>query len=176
MNIVKFAAVLATGALVFAAAPASAASPTTRVFLANVSQNVDFLDRSSRFALSNSKVARVHDFAFSEAREQTLAANALDEYSQTAPDALQTGRSAAVAGQALADSRLPMGQEDLNSLEGLTGADFDAQFKDKQADALNQVIADYQTYIAKGDDPVLLAIASKELPKVQRRLASLLKL
>ncbi len=175
MNIVKFGAALAVGSLCFAASSitASAASPATAAFLTNVAQNVDFLDRSSRFALTNSKAARVHAFAFSEAREQTLAANAIDAYTETAKDALLTGRSAAAD---TADMRLPLGQEDLNSLEGLNGPDFDAEYKAKQRDALRQVIADYEGYLASGDDPTLRAIAGRELPKAKRRLDQLGKI
>ena len=171
MATVKLSAALAACALFFAASGASAASPATTSFLTNVSQNVDFLDRSSRFALTNSKAARVHSFAFSEAREQTLAANAIDGYAEAAKDALATGRSAATE-----DARLPLGQEDLDSLEGLTGPAFDTEYKAKQLDALRQVVADYETYIARGDDPVLLAIAGRELPKAKRRLELLGKI
>ena len=168
MNIVKLGAALVAGTLSFAACitAASAASPATSAFLTNVTQNVDFLDRSSRFALTNSKTPRLHAFAFSQAREQTLAANAIDAYTETAKDVLPTGRSAAE----VADTRLPLGQEDLNSLEGLTGSAFDAEYKAKQLDALRQVVSDYQTYLASGDDPTLRAIAGRELPKAKRRL------
>ena len=135
--------------------------------------------------MTNSKNARVHEFAFSEAKEQTLAANALDEWSQGSKvasvraasvdaDQLLTGRSVAIDGQpARVDDRLPRGQEDLNSLEGLSGAEFDQEYRAKQLDALRQIETDYQDYIARGDDPVLLGIASRELPKVRRRLALL---
>ena len=169
MTIAKLSAALVAGTLCFAASnvAASAASPATAAFLANVAQNVDFLDRSSRFALTNSKTARLHAFAFSEAREQTLAANALDAYMDTAKDALLTGRSAAVEG---GDLRMPLGQEELNSLEGLTGAAFDAEYKAKQVDALRQVVSDYEGYIARGDDATLLGIARRELPKAKHRL------
>ena len=190
MNIARLSAVVFTGVIAFAGcnAPACAASPATQAFLENLLPNVDFLDRSSRFALTNSNSARVHEFAFNEAKEQTMAANALDEWSQgnkaavtqasaAGGDEVFTGRSVAIDGQpALVDDRLPRGQEDLNSLEGLSGTDFEQEYRTKQLDALKQVEADYQKYIAKGDDPVLLGIASRELPKVRRRLALLSKI
>jgi predicted outer membrane protein len=72
-----------------------------------------------------------------------------------------------------ADTRLPRGQEDLDSLEGLEGKAFDADYKDKQKDALQQVETDYSDYVAKGNDPTLLAIAKRELPLVRKRLAAL---
>ena len=89
-----------------------------------------------------------------------------------------TGRSVAIDAKGLpaADNRLAMGQEDLDSLEGLSGSEFDAEYKAKQADALRQIQSDYQTYLAKGDDPVLLGLANHELPDVQHRLAQLGKL
>ena len=191
MKIAKLGTVLVTGTIAFAGCnvPAFAASPVTKVFLENLLPNVDFLDRSSRFALVNSKNARVHEFAFNEAKEQTLAANALDEWSQGSKVAsltsaaatdgeLLTGRSVAIDGQSAAriDDRLPRGQEDLNSLEGLNGSEFDDEYRSKQLDALKQIETDYRDYIAKGDDPVLLGIASRELPKVRRRLALLGKI
>ncbi len=186
MIFAKLGAAFVAGAISFAAfhSAALAASPATDVFLANLAPNVDFLDQSSRFALTNSKNARVHDFALVQAREQTLAANAIDEWRQgnaagsqpgrqaSGDGPLLTGRSAAVEGRsaAVADQRMPMGQEDLDSLEGLSGGDFDEQYRVKQRDALRQVEADYQDYIARGDDPMLLALASRELPKVRQRL------
>lgn len=193
MMIARVGAVLVTGALFFAAAtaPVRAASPYTNAFLANVSPNLDFLDRSSRFALTNSKNARIKDFAKSQAREQTLAANALDEWMEgsKAPevalaaangDQLQTGRSVAVDGQIaegkVADERLPLGQEDLDSIEGMNGSEFDAQYKEKQLNALNQVQTDYEHYIARGDDPDLIKMSKRELPKIKKRLLLLGKM
>ena len=78
----KLAAVLATGVLFALAShtPAEARSSVTEAFLANVEPNVDFLDRSSRMALDNSASKQLKAFAFSEAREQTLSANALDTW------------------------------------------------------------------------------------------------
>lgn len=182
MTIAKFGAALfaATVSLAaIAAAPAHAASMRTEMFLDNLSPNVDFLDQSSRFALTNSKNGKVHDYARVQAREQTLAANALDEWREgrkaaAAGETLQTGRSAAVDGQTVqVDQRLPLGKEDLDSLEGLDGSAFDKEYRVKQHDALVQIEADYQDYIAHGDDPVLLAMASRELPKVRQRLTAL---
>ena len=182
MNIAKFSAAVFAASISLAAsqAPAFAASIRTEMFLDNLSPNVDFLDQSSRFALANSKSGKVHDFARVQAREQTLAANAIDEWREVrkagapAGEALQSGRSAAVDGQDVqVDQRVPMGKEDLDSLEGLEGPSFDQEYRAKQRDALKQVEADYQDYIAHGDDPVLLAMASRELPKVRQRLAAL---
>ncbi len=187
MIIARVGAVLVTGAILFAAAtaPVRAASPYTVAFLTNVSPNLDFLDRSSRFALTNSKNARLKGFAQSEAREQTLAANALDEWIEARKEStiavatadgeqLQTGRSVAVDGQLVegrvADTRLPLGQEDLDSIEGMNGSEFDAQYKEKQLNALSQVQTDYEHYIAKGDDPDLIKMSKRELPKIKKRL------
>ena len=182
MNVFKSSALLAAGCLSIAcaAAPARAASPATEAFLANVIPNVDFLDRSSRMALTNSTSVRVKEFAHGQAAEQTLAANAIDDLTKGAPGAmeqLQTGRSAAIDGQParVIDNCLPLGQEDLDSIEGLNGVEFDEAFRAKQRDALNQLKTDYETYLANGDDAALKAIASKELPKIRTRLAILSK-
>lgn len=190
-----FAGVLSLSPL----APARAASIATNVFLDNLVPNVDFLDRSSRMALTHSKDARVKGYAAGQAKDQTVAANALDEWiradraaqtvvAQAQTNGVITGRSVAIdapvapavqpsnaqlAAAQAADTRLPMGQEDLDFIDGLSGKDFDQAYKEKQAIALRQIITDYQTYIAKGDDPMLLGIANRELPKAQRRLQAL---
>ena len=158
MNISKLGAVLITGALSFGyfSPSASAASPMTRMFLENLAPNVDFLDRSSRMALDNSRSIRLREFARGEAVDQTNAANVLYDYTsgikksevaaQDSDEGLLTGRSVALDGQAqpIVDNRLPLGQEDLNSLEGLTGGEFDDQYKTKQLDALRQIESDYE--------------------------------
>ena len=178
MNNINSLALLVSGVISMAGAtvPAHAASPNTEAFLANVTANVDFLDRSSRMALDNSKSVRVKEFARGQATEQTLAANAIYDITQKAPaEQLHTGRSVAVDGQAVpaVDNRLPLGQEDLDSIEGLNGIEFDEAFRAKQRDALLQVQADYETYLATGDDAALKGIAARELPKVKRQIAAL---
>lgn len=188
MSIAKFGAVIITGVMLMvgAHAPAFAASIATNVLLNNIVPNVDFLDRSSRMATANSKNPRVKAYALGTAKEQTLAANAVDAWieadkrpvvadaSDTAP--IVTGRSAAVEGPQAADMRLPMGQEDLDRIEGLEGKDFDDLYKAKQLDALTQVQQSYEDYLARGDDPVLRKVAAKELPRIKQRLAMLKKL
>jgi predicted outer membrane protein len=209
MKHLKISSLMMTGALLLAAAqgPAHAASVATNLFLNNLVPNVDFLDRASRFALENSKDARLRAFAHDEAAEQTNAANAVDDWitadkaamvattapatmapATTAPalnaEGLATGRSVAIdrpAPKAAAaplptDPRLAMGQEDLDSLEGLEGKDFDTEYKRKQRDALGQIETDYRTYLSQGDDPALLSIAKSELPKIEKRIAELGKL
>ena len=80
-----------------------------------------------------------------------------------------------MAGQAMpaVDNRLPLGQEDLDSIEGLNGIEFDEAYRAKQRDALLQVQADYEMYIATGDDAALKAIATQELPKVKKQISAL---
>lgn len=178
MKIIKSTALLVSGFILVAgaAAQAHAASPSTEAFLANVTANVDFLDRSSRMALENSKSTKVKEFARSQAKAQTLAANAIYDVTSKAPaEPLQTGRSVAIAGQdaPIVDNRLPLGQEDLDSIEGLNGIEFDEAFRAKQRDALLQVQTDYETYLATGDDAALKAIAAQELPKVKKQIAAL---
>ncbi len=191
--------------LIVGASPSPADPGATERFLANLVPNVDFLDRSSRFALTNSKDARLKKYAFDEARDQTLAANDLYDWSQA------SGLSAmsAIAGKAwqghgsgadldrtptgstptsgaaqtpaynepvATDDRLPRGQEDLDSLEGLEGSDFDSEYKEKQKDALSQIQTDYSDYLAHGDDPRLLDLARRQLPQVKKQIEALRKL
>lgn len=188
MSVTKFSAVAMSAALSFSAvAPARAAqtgvSPMTQMFLDNAVPNIDFLDRSSRIAILDTKSAKVREFAKGTATDATNTANAIYDWSQasagtavasndTAP--LQTGRSVAV--QQTPDLRLPRGQEDIDALYGADAKDFDAQYKQAQIDALTQVQTDYQDYIAKGDDAALKALATKELPKINKRLAAAQKI
>ena len=161
----------------------SGLSPMTQRFLDNAVPNVDFLDRSSRLALENTKSAKVRDFAKGTATDATNTANAIYDWSQAATSSavaandsapVRTGRSAAV--DPAPDLRLARGQEDLDSLQGADTKEFDAQYKQAQIDALTQVQTDYQDYIAKGDDPALKALAAKELPKITQRLAAARKI
>ena len=206
MVVTRWAAMLVVSTASLAAAlPVQAASSVTKAFLDNLIPNIDFLDRSSRFALKNSKSARILAFAFGEAREQTLAANAVYDWtlagaSEMVASADQDARRATLEGKDLdrsatgstrpqalpivatkreqptIDDRLPRGQEDLDSMEGLDGPAFDAEYKEKQLDALQQVQADYRDYVVKGDDPTLKRLAARELPKIERRLADIGKL
>ena len=80
----KLALLVATGSMLAAiAVPANAASVMTEAFLANVRPNVDFLDRSSRLALTNSANGPIKTFAHNEAVEQTITANSLVAWTQS---------------------------------------------------------------------------------------------
>lgn len=189
MKIAKLAAVYVTGALSVAAAcmPAHAASPVTRFFMNNVAANLDFLEKSSRLALTHSRNPEVRAFAGSEAEEQAIAASAIDLWAgarktpfivvASVEPPLQTGRSVAVAEeQVMPDTRVPLGATNLDRLQSLSGTGFDNLYWQQQLDALKQVETDYVSYAADGDDPVLRAIAERELPKIERRLEALAKL
>ena len=165
----------------------SASSKTTDAYLAAVNPNVDFLDRSSRMALDNSKSARLKAFAFSEAKEQTLTANDLDDWikadlapvvadgSKAGTGEVMTGRSVAIDAPStqVAGNFPPASQEDLDNLYGLTGGEFDDLYKSKQLDALGQLAILYKGYVDTGDDAALKAMAVKELPKINHRIAEL---
>ena len=186
MSIMKFSAVALCAALSFPVVSARAASlsvatsPVTARFLDNVTPNVDFLDRSSRIAILDTKDTKLRDYAKATATDATNTANALYDWSQAgktgngAEAPLQTGRSAAV--DQVPDNRLPRGQEDIDALYGSEGVEFSTQYRQAQIDALTQVQADYQDYIAHGDDPTLKALAVRELPKVTKRLAAAQKI
>ena len=191
-TIYKTSALLSAGALFFlavASLPAAAASPTTGTFLTDVNLSVDFLDRSSRMALDNSKSPQIRTFARSEAAEQTHTLNAFYDWSQkdAAPvaiasnagtDGLLTGRSVAidkpvkVAAPQIATDH----SEDIDRLYGLTGSEFDESFKAAQVTTLTQLVSIYQEYITNGDEPALKTMATRELPKINRRLAELRRL
>ena len=175
------AAVVAT-AFSLVAAPASAASLITDAFLTNANQNIDFLDRSSRFALDNSENGKLKSFAHDEARDQTLTANAIDDWIAAdlgAQGGVATGRSVAVDASASPETKTiaamspTVGQEDLDNLEGLKGKEFDGIYKARQAVALGQLQDLYTAYAANGDDPKLVAISKRELPKIKRAVVEL---
>ena len=184
--------VLTCGAALVAAAlslvgptQVSAASLMTDGFLTNANQDIDFLDRASRFALQNSHSAKIKAFAHDQARDQTLAANAIGDWIQAdlgpqmAKADVATGRSVAVGADAspiarkLAEMSPPTGQEDLDNLEGLAGKDFDDVYKERQAVTLEQLKDLYTAYAANGDDPTLVTIAKGELPKIKRQIVEL---
>lgn len=190
MKMTKLFAVFAAGALSMAAAcmPAHAASPVTRFFMNNVAANLDFLEKSSRLALTHSDSPKVRTFAGSEAEEQAIAASAIDLWAgarktpfvavASVDVPLQSGRSVAVATgeQVMPDTRVALGSANLDRLKGLSGTGFDNLYWQQQLDALKQVETDYVSYAADGDDPVLRSIAERELPKIERRIESLSKL
>ena len=90
----KFLSLAAAGALLVAGAatPASAGSPMSDAFVANVRPNVIFLDVSSRLAMDKSPSRAVRQFAHTEAKEQTIAANSITAWTQ-----ISTYRGEAVA-------------------------------------------------------------------------------
>ena len=174
------AALVAAAFTLAAPGAASAASLMTDAFLTNANQDIDFLDRSSRFALGNSKNAKVKAFAHDQARDQTLTANAIGDWikADLGGDQVVTGRSVALDGASpetrkLATMNPPIGQEDLDNLEGLNGKDFDDIYKARQKVTLEQLKDLYAVYAAAGDDQKLVSIAKAELPKINHRLAEL---
>ena len=176
----KFGVALAA---LIAGTPAFAASTVTDLFMANVKANVAFLDQSGKLASTHSKSAAVRGFAEAEIADAFRTAEMLDGVAPTVRvaaaspdgDAVVTGRSAASVpplGQA-ANGRSALGKSDVESLAKLRGRGFDDALWLKQVDALSQLRADYETYAAHGDDAVLVAVAKRELPKVEARLRSL---
>lgn len=181
MTKTRFGAALVVG--LFACTPAFASSTVTDLFLANVKANVAFLDQSGKLASSHSKSPAVRSFAKAEIGEAFRTAEMLNgvappvQVAEVSPDrdVVITGRSAATVpplGEA-ANGRTALGQSDVAKLAGLKGRPFDDALWLKQVDALSQLRADYETYAASGDDEVLRAVAKRELPKIEARLAAL---
>ena len=179
------AALVAAAFSLAAPATASAASLMTDAFLTNANQDIDFLDRASRLALTNSKDGKVKSFAHDQARDQTLAANRIGDWiqadlgSQAGGDKLATGRSVAVgtsaspAARTMASMTPPVSQEDIDNLEGLNGKDFDDIYKAREQAALEQLRDLYTAYATSGDDATLVAIANRELPKIKHQIVEL---
>ena len=183
MTKIKIAAALAI--CVTTCTPAFAASTVTDLFMASVKANVAFLDQSGKLAASHTRTPAVRAFAKAEIVEAFRIAEMLDGVAPSRvavaspdSDAVVTGRSAATVaplGQA-ANGRSAPGLGDVASLGRLQGRSFDDALWLKQVDALSQLRADYATYAARGDDEVLVAVAKRELPKVEARLLALTKI
>ena len=65
---------------------------------------------------------------------------------------------------------LPADRENMDRLTSLNGRQFDALYRSTQQDSLRQLATLYRDYATNGDDPSLRALATSELPKVNRRL------
>ena len=85
-----------------------------------------------------------------------------------------TVRPSAVA--PVGSTLLPAEQDDLSRLQARSGRDFDILYKSTQLDALRQLATVYSDYQVNGDDPALRAIATRELPKINARIAELRRL
>ncbi len=105
----------------------------------------------------------------------------------TAAGDVVTGRSVALApltvtpaaiGSAptVGSALLPAENDDLDRLRLMDGARFNALYKSTQLDALRQLATLYSDYRINGDDPALRAIAVRELPKINARIAELRRL
>lgn len=163
--------------------PVLAASSLTALFMANVKANVAFLDRSGKLAATRTSNRAIREFASTQVTEAFRMAEMLGvapiRMAATSPDsdAVITGRSAATVqslGEA-ANGRSALGQDDVSDLAHLQGRKFDDKLWLKQIDALSQLRADYEFYAAHGDDQVLVAVARRELPKVEAHLLALSK-
>ena len=159
---IRLGSALLSGVLIFSVAPAFAASPISNAFMANVQANVDFLAKSSRIALDRSTSQDVRRFADAEVADAARIDLALTEARPNEGGPVKA-----------ANGRAPMGASDLAALGKLSGKKLDDALWQKQLDALSQLRSDYQAYADDGDDPALAAMAQRELPKVEARLAAL---
>ena len=71
---------------------------------------------------------------------------------------------------------LPAQGKDLTRLSSLNGREFNALYVSTQSDALHQLATLYRDYLRNGNDPALRAIATRELPKINDRIADLRRL
>lgn len=75
--------------------------------------------------------------------------------------------------QLIGGGMLPANQNDMDHLNSTNGRQFETLYRSTQRDALRQLAVLYRDYAANGDDPALRDLASRELPKVNRRLEQL---
>ena len=80
------------------------------------------------------------------------------------------GAVVAPQGPLIGAGLLPADRQNMERLSALDGRQFEALYRSTQQDSLRQLSTLYRDYATSGDDAALRALASSELPKVNRRL------
>ncbi len=132
---------------------------------ATMAASSDMLEiQSSQRALEAADSAAVKEFAQMMINDHTTASKDLMAAAQQ--DGVQVPQEMMTAKHA----------ETLKSLEGVTGADFDASYVDAQVAAHKEALALMQSYAENGDGAALKAHAQKTAPIIQMHLEHVEKL
>lgn len=155
----KFLAIPLAALAMGVALPAHAepASADTKSFIDKAAVSTMFSVESSKLALQTSTNPEVKAFAQKIVTEHTAAG---------------AGLKAAVNSSGLTAPVIPVSldkdhQDDLADLKTKTGADFDEEYLDDQADAHKDAVALFKKYSEKGDNVALKEYAAETLPTLQ---------
>ena len=150
-------------------------------FVASAIPTVNFIATASRLAISKSRSSKIQKFAETLAKDQTQVANSLAAWVNVNNTVVTlrnpyTGKIGPGAPRLSAPNLLPSQVSDLKRLSASQGSAFDALFISTGMAALVQLQILYRDFIQNGADPGLLAIATRESPKLEQTISALDKL
>jgi len=147
-------------------------------FVAIAIPTVNFIATASRLAIGNSHNSKIQKLAETLAKDQTAVANSLSAWVNVNGPVVSlrspyTGQIGPGAAKLAAPNLLPSQVSNLHRLSAAHGSDFDSLFVSTEAEALVQLQTLYSDFMQNGTNPGLLAIAKRELPKVQQTISAL---
>ena len=147
-------------------------------FVAIAIPTVNFIATASRLAIGNSHNSKIQKLAETLAKDQTAVANSLSAWVNVNGPVVSlrspyTGQIGPGAAKLAAPNLLPSQVSNLHRLSAAHGSDFDSLFVSTETEALVQLQTLYSDFMQNGTNPGLLAIAKRELPKVQQTISAL---
>jgi predicted outer membrane protein len=147
-------------------------------FVTTAIPTVNFIATASRMAISNSHNSKIQKFAETLAKDQTAVARSLNAWVNVSGPVVTlrspyTGKIGPGAAKLSAPNLLPPQVGNLHRLSASQGKNFDSLFVSTQMEALVQLQTLYRDFIQNGTDPGLMAIAARELPKVEQSMSAL---
>lgn len=147
-------------------------------FVANAIPTVNFIATASRLAIGNSHSSKIQKLAETLAKDQTAVANSLSAWVNVNGPVVSlrspyTGQIGPGAAKLAAPNLLPSQVSNLHRLSAAHGSDFDSLFVSTETEALVQLRTLYSDFMQNDTNPGLLAIAKRELPKVQQTISAL---
>jgi len=169
----------ATPPLASSPAPSGpSASEVMSHFVTTAIPTANFIATASRMAISNSRNSKIQKFAETLAKDQTAVARSLNAWVNVSGPVVTlrspyTGKIGPGAAKLSAPNLLPPQVGNLQRLSASQGKNFDSLFVSTQMEALVQLQTLYRDFIQNGTDPGLMAIAARELPKVEQSMSAL---
>jgi predicted outer membrane protein len=147
-------------------------------FVAIAIPTVNFIATASRLAIGNSHNSKIQKLAETLAKDQTAVANSLTAWVNVNGPVVSlrspyTGQIGPGAAKLAAPNLLPSQVSNLHRLSAAHGSDFDSLFVSTETEALVQLQTLYSDFMQNGTNPGLLAIAKRELTKVQQTISAL---
>lgn len=147
-------------------------------FVAIAIPTANFIATASRLAIGNSHNSKIRKLAETLAKDQTAVANSLTAWVNVNGPVVSlrspyTGQIGPGAAKLAAPNLLPSQVSNLHRLSAAHGSDFDSLFVSTETEALVQLQTLYSDFMQNGTNPGLLAIAKRELPKVQQTISAL---